>query len=129
MKKLIIALSSICLLLPSTAAHAFDVSFDWGDIPRCTSGNPNRVASPQFEVGGLPEGTTALRFKLADQNAPFDHGGGTVAYAGGDAIPSGAFRYMSPCPPSGKHTYVWTVTALDAAGKRLDTGKASKQYP
>ena len=122
-------LSTLCLLIPPTAANAFEVSFDWGNIPRCTSGNPNRVASPQFNVSGVPAGTASLRFKLADQDAPYNHGGGTVAFAGGATVAAGAFRYDSPCPPDGRHTYLWTVTALDAAGKTLDTGKARKQYP
>lgn len=129
MRKLIIALSSIGLLIPATAANAFDVSFDWGNIPSCTSGNPNTVNSPEFSISGVPEGTAKLRFKLADQDAGYDHGGGTVAYAGGGSVATGAFRYKSPCPPNGKHTYVWTVNALDAGGKSLDIGRARKQYP
>ena len=129
-KQVVIVLACAGMLAPDMAARAFELGFDWGNIPRCTSGTPNRVASPTFTVSGLPAGTAAIKFKLSDQDVPgFDHGGGTAPYAGGATVASGAFRYLSPCPPNGRHTYSWSATAVDASGKRLDTGKASKQYP
>lgn len=62
-------------------AAAFDVSFQWGDMPLCNT------------------------------------------------IAPGAFKYASPCPPGGKHTYEWTAVARDKAGKTLATAKARRKYP
>ena len=33
-------------------------------------------------------------------------------YGGETVIQPGAFKYKSPCPPSGSHTYEWTITAI-----------------
>ena len=119
------------MLLPGAAAAAdFSLSFDWGNIKRCTSGNPGSVANPVFRLKGLPANTDKIRFNMVDLDAPnFAHGGGTVKYAGKATIQPGAFKYRSPCPPSGRHTYQWTATALDAAGKKVAEAKARKQYP
>lgn len=117
-------------LFTSTSALAFDMTFNWGNIPRCTSGNPNTVGSPTFGLSGVPDGTAKIKFKLRDNNAPgYNHGGGSASYTGGGSIPAGSFKYKSPCPPDGRHTYVWTATALDKKGKKLGTASASKKYP
>jgi phosphatidylethanolamine-binding protein (PEBP) family uncharacterized protein len=113
-----------------STALAFNVSFNWGSIPRCTSGNPNTVGSPAFKLNGVPKGTTKLSFRLRDNNVPsYNHGGGSVPYAGGPSISAGAFKYKSPCPPDGSHTYTWSVTAVDKSGKTLGTASASRKYP
>jgi len=53
-----------------------------------------------------------------------------VAYSGQDAIAPGAFKYKSPCPPGGVHTYEWTATAMtDRGGGVLGTASATRQYP
>lgn len=132
MKRLIPGLAAATVLLAahSPAASAFDVSFSWGAIPRCTSGNPNTVGSPAFKLSGVPANTAKLTFRLRDNDVPgYNHGGGTVAYAGGKAVAAGAFRYKSPCPPSGSHTYTWIVTATDKSGKTLGKASASRKYP
>ena len=126
----VFAAALLGFLAPQSAVQAFDLAFDWGNIPLCTTGSPNRVGSPEFTVGGVPAGTAAIRFVLTDRDVTsFNHGGGTVAYSGGSKVAAGAFKYLSPCPPNGSHTYRWDATALDASGKRLDTGRASKKYP
>jgi phosphatidylethanolamine-binding protein (PEBP) family uncharacterized protein len=67
---------------------------------------------------------------MTDLNKPtYNHGGGTAKYSGGSTVASGAFKYKSPCPPSGSHTYQWTATALDSKGKNLGIAKAKRQYP
>lgn len=130
MKNKTIALSMILCLGMTAPAHAFSLSFQWGNLKKCTSGNPNRVNSPNFTVSSVPEGTKRIRFKMVDRNVPsYNHGGGTVNYTGGSKIPAGAFKYKSPCPPSGSHTYEWTATALSATGKKLGTAKARRNYP
>ena len=103
----------LALTLPVAAqAVEFTVGFQWGDIPLCTSGRPNRVPSPEFILNGLPNGTTTVEFRLKDLDVPsFNHGGGKVKVKGPGKVPSGAFRYLSPCPPKGKHTYEWTAIA------------------
>ncbi len=103
---------------------AMSVRFTWVGIPACAS------ISPAFELGGVPAGTKSLSFTMTDLNVPtFHHGGSTIAYAG-DAVSQGAISYTGPCPPSGEHhNYRWTVQALDAAGKVLDTGSADAMFP
>ncbi|MGA8261642.1 MAG: hypothetical protein WB783_15630 [Arenicellales bacterium] len=111
-------------------ASGFGLTFKWGDIPLCTSGNPNRVENPSFTLSNVPQGTAEIRFRLQDLNVPsFDHGGGTVAYTGQDVVKPGAFRYRSPCPPGGRHLYEWTATALDGYGSELGKARARKEYP
>jgi len=36
---------------------------------------------------------------------------------------------IHPCPPSGKHTYEWTITAIGDKKKKLGKAKAKKKYP
>ncbi len=112
-------------------AQAFELSFSWGPLKSCTSGRPNTVASPEFRLKDVPEGTQFIRFKLVDRNAPqFNHGGGTVAWNGGKTVPAGAFKYKSPCPPNGAHVYEWMATAQTKKnGGKLGDAKAQRKYP
>ncbi|MDJ0613969.1 MAG: phospholipid-binding protein [Rhizobiaceae bacterium] len=118
------------LMVAPTSAQAFSLSFTWGNLKLCTSGRPNRVANPNFKLSGVPEGTTKIKFKMVDRNVPkYNHGGGSVKYTGQKTIAPGAFKYKSPCPPDGRHTYEWTATAIGKGGKKLGTAKSSKKYP
>jgi len=127
-KKLVIA--TISFFLASQSIFAFGISFDWGDIRPCTSGNPATINNPDFVLSDVPEGTQKIRFKMVDLNVPsYNHGGGTISYSGETKIASGAFRYKSPCPPDGSHTYLWSAVALDATGQALAIAKAKRQYP
>ena len=68
--------------------------------------------------------------RLLDRQAPaYNHGGGTVTYAGEQVIQPGAFKYKSPCPPGGVHTYVWTGKAKDENGDTISKAKANRKYP
>lgn len=118
----------LTLALP---AQAFEFRFTWDGLALCTSGNPNRVNNPAFELRGVPEGTKFIRFKMVDKDVPnYNHGGGTVAYSGQSVIAPGAFKYKSPCPPNGKHTYEWTATAQKRkGGGKIAVAKAARQYP
>jgi phosphatidylethanolamine-binding protein (PEBP) family uncharacterized protein len=118
------------LCIGATAAQAdMQLSFNWGNIPKCTTGNPNKVGNPIFRIKDLPEGTTKLIFKLVDLDAPnYKHGGGTVKNPKSGDIASGLFKYKSPCPPNGQHTYVWSVIAK-AGSKTLAKAQASRKYP
>lgn len=130
MKPMILAAA---MTLAATAASAdFKMSFSgWGNIPKCTTGRPNTVGNPAFTLTGVPEGTTQIIFKLKDLDVPgYNHGGGKMKLKvnGSVKIPAGSFKYKSPCPPSGRHTYEWSATAKKG-GKTLATAKASKKYP
>lgn len=110
----------------SGVAHAgMKVSFDWGPTKQCFDSK-----SPPMSLSGVPDGTAQLDIRMKDQNAPdFMHGGGKVSYEGQKSLPYGAFRYKGPCPPSGKHKYRFTVKALDAKGKVLDTAQTDRMFP
>ena len=121
--RLLLACSIIAGL--TTVAHAdMRVSFEWGPTKKCFD-----VNSPPFKLSGVPSGTASLDFQMTDRNAPtFHHGGGRVAYKGQASVPYGAFKYKGPCPPSGVHTYAFTVKALDGRGKTLATAEASQDF-
>ena len=134
---LMIRTLTICslLILAATTASAsdFKISFDWSGLKRCTSGSPNTVSNPQFIIKGLPSGTEYVKFKLRDRDVPgYNHGGGTVKVNSNGKVAKNSFKYKSPCPPSGSHTYEWTATATDKkgwGGKKLGIEKASRRYP
>ena len=115
----------------SCLAEEFSISFEWGDIKKCTTGRPNKVLNPIFTLNNVPEGTKFLKFKMKDKNAPsFNHGGGKIEYFGESVIEPGAFTYKSPCGPNGKHTYEWTVTAqTEKNSGKLAVAKAKKKQP
>ncbi|MEZ5756565.1 MAG: YbhB/YbcL family Raf kinase inhibitor-like protein [Paracoccaceae bacterium] len=112
-------------------ASAFEIAFTWDGLASCTSGNPATVPSPAFTLRDVPEGTAFIRFKLVDRDVPgFNHGGGVVAYAGGDMIAAGQFNYKQPCPPDGVHRYEWTAMAQTKKnGGKLAVAKAARPYP
>lgn len=112
-------------------ALAFELSFNWGDLELCNSGNPNTVGNPEFTLVDVPEGTKFIRFKMVDRDAPgYNHGGGLIAYNGEQKIPAGAFKYKSPCPPGMVHTYEWSATAQTKKnGGKLAVAKAQRDYP
>ncbi len=118
-------------LAQGASAGTFSLAFDWSGLKPCTSGYPNRVASPVFDLGNVPAGTRFIRFRLRDLDAPgYDHGGGLVRWDGTGRIARGAFTYQSPCPPNGSHRYRWTATALKSrSGGVLATATAEADYP
>ena len=127
----IIPFTIAACFLAGAAQAEMSVSFQWGNIPRCTTGNPNTVPSPEFILKGVPAGTNRLQIRLSDLDAPsYDHGGGTVkaTVSGAAKIPGGVFKYKSPCPPSGSHRYQWTVTAKQG-NKTLGKATAMQKYP
>ena len=138
MKKFLI---TIFIFMFSTIANAEEIklSFDWGNIPMCTSGNPNIVTNPTFTLSAIPKDAKWAYFKLQDRNVTnYNHGGGWVELKGNTTINPGIFEYKSPCPPSGKHTYRWTAyftakkTSMNFSGKPKDIMSdtfASKKYP
>lgn len=120
-------------LVSPVLADEFTLSFEWGDIPLCTTGNPNRVPNPRFVLSNVPEHTKFISFELTDLDVPnYNHGGGKIEYTGSNVIEPGAFKYKSPCPPSGSHRYEWTAKAKESDSffsNSIGTAKAVKQYP
>jgi len=121
---------SLVLLLASTIpslaqAPSFSVDFSWQGTASCFD-----PKSPPFSLVGVPPGTKRLVFAMKDLDAPgFPHGGGTIAFSGQTQVGRGAFSYQGPCPPSGQHTYQWTVEAQDGAGKTLATATVAQKFP
>lgn len=125
---LMVGLVSTVVATGALAQSAFSITPTWEGITAC-SGRPMTSPSPKFTVANVPAGTVELELKMVDLDAPtFSHGGGKVAYAGKAELPSGAFKFVGPCPPA-THRYEWTVVARDAAGKRLGTASATIRYP
>ena len=122
---------TVVLTITAAPALAFEISFDWAGLKPCNNGNPNTVVNPRFTVKNVPAGTNFIRFKLTDRDAPsYNHGGGVVAWSGKNTIEQGAFKYKSPCPPGGQHTYEWTATAQSSnSSGKLGTAKAKRKYP
>ncbi|HEY7609297.1 MAG TPA: YbhB/YbcL family Raf kinase inhibitor-like protein [Alphaproteobacteria bacterium] len=120
--------AAIAVLLSAPGAtwaqSPLTVDFSWAGTPACGT------KPPAFKLTGIPAGTKKLRFAMKDLDVPsFNHGGGTVDYAGSGNIAAGAFLYTGPCPPGGVHRYQWTVQALDAAGRVIAAGQATKPFP
>lgn len=110
-------------------AQDFTISFNWGDIPLCTSGRPNTVSNPEFVVRGLPAGTETIEFRLVDLDVPsYNHGGATLRMSASGRVPSGLFNYKSPCPPNGRHTYEWRAEAKSGRTV-LGEARARRMYP
>ena len=127
MKYLLSAILACGLAAP--AAAEFKIAFDWGNIPACNTGKPNRVGSPAFKLSGVPEGTTQIEFKLVDLDVPnYKHGGGKVKVGQNGTLPFGVFKYKSPCPPGEVHTYEWQAVAK-AGRKVVATATARRKYP
>ena len=129
MKLLIRIFISLFFLTSTVNAAEFGLAFEWGDIPKCNTGNAKKVTNPIFTLTNVPEGTKILQFRMKDKQSPFNHGGGKVEYTGQDTIEPGAFKYYSPCPPGVVHTYVWTATAKNEKKKKIGKAKAQKKYP
>lgn len=122
---------SLFLVVTSARAESFTMSFEWGDIPLCTSGQPNTVTNPFFKIDYVPKNTVKIYFKLIDEDVPtYKHGGGMVKYyQGARLIKPGKFEYKSPCPPNGSHKYTWTAYALDKNNRILSHATSSVRYP
>jgi hypothetical protein len=128
-KRTLWAVAAAAVLAGSSPAAAqvpaFGVDFSWAGTASCFD-----PTSPPFSLTGVPAGTKRLRFVMKDLDAPgFPHGGGTVAFTGQAQVSRGAFAYQGPCPPSGQHSYQWTVAAQDDAGRTLATATVTKKFP
>ena len=116
-------------LISTTLGHAADFSFKfkWCD----TSYDPSN-GTPEFSLSNVPKGTVKLEFKMNDlDRLTSNHGGGEIEYMGKKKIECSSLDgyYKPPHPPSGSHTYEWTIKAFDKDGKELASAKASRKFP
>jgi len=99
--------------------------------------------SPPLMISGVPASAKSLTLTMTDPDAP----GGTFTHWSVTGIaPSvtmitegshpgtegkngfGKTGYGAPCPPSGTHHYVFTLTALDANGKEVGKAQLTGTY-
>ena len=109
---------------PNAVSLGVDFSFD--KQHKCSS------SSPAIKVSNVPAGTKTFKVTLVDIDVPaWNHGGGSVANDGSGVIPEGALTsgYNGPCPPSGSHTYQFTVKAINAEGTIIGIGDKSQRFP
>ena len=131
MKRLLLS-AVLSVMATQVMAQEFSVGFNWDGLELCTSGRPNTVGNPVFQLNGVPAGTKWLYFALTDFDARgYNHGGGWVEYDGTEATETGVFSYKSPCPPNGTHTYEWSVTATGAKTltNPLGVAASTRSYP
>ena len=111
---------------------------DGGEIPRkCGYKNGNKV--PPLTVSGIPEGTESLALIMDDPDAMGAVGKVWVHWVAWNIAPTntelenldkaegmtdfGEVGYGGPAPPDKRHTYIFTLYALDSALGEL--GKTS----
>ena len=146
MKKIIVIFFFLSLGISANVYSAeLEFIFDWSDLKKCTNGNPNRVTNPIFYLNNIPDNTKYIQFRLQDKNVPsYSHGGGKVDISEIKVIKEketnfgkyefiiepGKFKYKSPCPPGGKHTYEWTALAKNEKKKTIgEKAKSKQKYP
>lgn len=124
---LVFALASGCLGPKRVDNYQqMNVSFSF-DTTGCALNSPN----PEINVENVPTGTVFFQVSMKDLDVKsFDHGGGIVENTGDGKIKKGSLqKYNGPCPPSGSHTYEFTVKALNADKTLiLGEGKARRKY-
>lgn len=117
--------------MPAPFTLASSAFSDGATIPRRYSCDGPDV-SPPLAWSGVPAGTTALLLTVTDPDArEFVHWVawdlapelGSLTEGASGALPGGALEgpndfgrtgWGGPCPPSGTHRYVFTLTALSA---------------
>ena len=71
---------SYSFVAPATD-NEFAMSFEWGNLQLCTSGNPNIVNNSDFVLQNVPQGTAFIEFSMTDLDVPtYNHGYCSGAY-------------------------------------------------
>ncbi|MHA6296835.1 YbhB/YbcL family Raf kinase inhibitor-like protein [Devosia sp. CAU 1758] len=122
------AIAALALLAQLVPVLAFEAQFDFFNVPACSGGALRILASPQFRLSEVPEGTTELDFFLTDLTTDFAHRGRAIPYDGDPVVREDAFKYLGPCPFSGTHLYEWRITALDSAGTALGEARVQAEF-
>ena len=66
MRKIFLLFSFFIAFSATATAGDFNIEFDWSNLKKCTSGNPNKVSNPTFKLSNVPNGTKWIHFKLVD---------------------------------------------------------------
>ena len=105
----------------------------------CTGAN----ISPPLQWSGVPANAKSLTLTVDDSDAAgghFTHWTVTDIPPTTMAIPEGGHAgvegqngfgksgYGGPCPPSGVHRYVFSITALDAGGREVGRGELMGKF-
>ncbi len=100
----LLVLASILVLVTTAFSQAMEITY---------------LIEGKNKCGGVSPGTDQIKVEMKDLDVPsFNHWNNTLKYEGD--LPEGkGVNYYGPCPPSGKHIYRVTVTAVDAKGKVL----------
>ena len=113
----LLVLASILVLASTAFAQAMEISYVIEGKHKCGG------VSPAITITHVPSGTERIKVEMKDLDVPsFNHWNNTFKYEG-DLAEGKGVNYYGPCPPSGKHTYRVTVTALDSQGKILSSAK------
>ncbi len=109
--------------VPNAAAIA--VAFQWTAADRCSP------RSPAITIGNLPPGTSRVAVRLTDLNMPtFSQSGDVFVPPTGRIAPGTLPNYAGPCPPAGeRHSFRFTVDAVDASNRVIGTGQATQMFP
>ncbi len=115
--KTLLVLASYLVLVSTASAQMMEINYVIKQENKCGG------LSPAIKILNVPPGTERIKVEMKDLDVPnFPHWNNTFKYEGD--LPEGkGVKYYGPCPPSGKHTYRVTVTALDAKGKVLASVK------
>ena len=121
-RNLLLVATFVSFISVSSAYSAdFGIKFAW-----CES-------TPEFTLSNVPKGTTKLDLRMVDLDVPsYNHGGAVLDFKGQKKIDCGTFIsqiWYPPSPPSGSHTYKWTVIAQDKDGKELASTSAERKFP
>ncbi|MDB5377274.1 MAG: hypothetical protein JWR00_1720 [Rubritepida sp.] len=104
---------------------AIDVAFQWTAADRCSP------RSPALTIRNLPPGTARVAIRLTDLNMPtFSQSGDVFVPPTGQVAPGTLPNYTGPCPPAGeRHSFRFTVEAVDASDRIIGTGQATRMFP
>lgn len=106
-------------------AAPMGVDFQWSAADRCSP------RSPALTLQGVPPGAARIMVRLTDLNMPtFSQGSDVFVPPGGRIAPGTLPNYAGPCPPAGeRHSFRFTVDALDGSGRIIATGQATRMFP
>ncbi len=101
------------------------VDFHWSAADGCSP------RSPALTIQSLPPGTARVAVRLTDLDMPtFSQGGEVFVPPTGQVAPGTLPNYAGPCPPAGeRHSFRFVVDALDASGRVIGTGQATRRFP
>ena len=54
MRKIFLLFSFFIAFSATATAGDFNIEFDWSNLKKCTSGNPNKVSNPTFKLSNVP---------------------------------------------------------------------------